>query len=273
MGGIRRLRRPCRVGRTTILGAPSGRQRRSMTIAIVLAAGKGTRMRSHLPKVAHRLAGIPIILHIHAAIVELGDCRPLYVLGHQHEIVRAMLPADAATVLQEEQRGTGHAVQVALTALPDNCDEVLVLYGDVPLLASDTLAALRLHHRSSGANLTMLSAEVEDPTGYGRVVRGPDGMPRAIVEQKWLSAEQTALKEINTGLYVIQAAWLRQTLAALPKHADGEVYLTDLAELAANDGGLAVMTGGLPEEVLGINDRVALAGAEQVMRGRIARRL
>ena len=134
-----------------------------MTIAIVLAAGKGTRMRSHLPKVAHRLAGVPIILHIHAAIVELGDCTPLYVLGHQHEIVRAMLPAGAATVLQEEQRGTGHAVQVALPALPDDCDEVLVLYGDVPLLASGTLAALRRHHRSSGANLTVLSAEMTIP--------------------------------------------------------------------------------------------------------------
>ncbi|HVC81244.1 MAG TPA: bifunctional UDP-N-acetylglucosamine diphosphorylase/glucosamine-1-phosphate N-acetyltransferase GlmU [Chloroflexota bacterium] len=243
------------------------------TIAIVLAAGKGTRMRSQLPKVAHRLAGVPIILHIHAAIVESGDCTPLYVLGHQHEIVRAILPAGAATVIQEEQRGTGHAVQVAMSALPDDCDEVLVLYGDVPLLAGETLAALRRHHRRSGANLTVLSAEMDDPTGYGRVVRGPDGAPLAIVEQKWLSAEQTALREINTGLYVIKADWLRRALATLPQHGDGEVYLTDLAELAATDGGLAVMTGGRPEEVLGINDRVALAGAEQVMRGRIARRL
>ncbi|HEY8286808.1 MAG TPA: bifunctional UDP-N-acetylglucosamine diphosphorylase/glucosamine-1-phosphate N-acetyltransferase GlmU [Chloroflexota bacterium] len=244
-----------------------------MTIAIVLAAGKGTRMRSHLPKVAHRLAGVPIILHIHAAIVEMGDCTPLYVLGHQHEIVRAMLPTDAATILQEEQRGTGHAVQVAISAIPADCDEVLVLYGDVPLLATQTLEALRRYHRSNGANLTVLSAEVDDPTGYGRVVRDTDGLPRAIVEQKLTSAEQTAIKEINTGLYVIKAAWLRAALSSLPRHTDGEVYLTDLAELAAREGGLAVMTGGLPEEVLGINDRVALAGAEQVMRGRIARRL
>ncbi|MGH2410780.1 MAG: bifunctional UDP-N-acetylglucosamine diphosphorylase/glucosamine-1-phosphate N-acetyltransferase GlmU, partial [Chloroflexota bacterium] len=190
-----------------------------------------------------------------------------------HEIVRAILPADAATVLQEEQRGTGHAVQVAVSALPEDCDEVLVLYGDVPLLAAQTLEALRRHHRRSGANLTLLSAEVDDPGGYGRVVRDATGLPRAIVEQKWVSAEQTAIREINTGLYVINAAWLRQALSALPRHADGEVYLTDLAEQAAIQGGLAVMTGGLPEEVLGINDRAALAGAERVMRRRIARRL
>ena len=244
-----------------------------MTIAIVLAAGKGTRMRSRLPKVAHKLAGVPMILHIHAAIVEMGDCTPFYVLGHQSEIVRAMLPADALAVIQEDQRGTGHAVQVAASALPADCEEVLVLYGDMPLLTTGTLSALRSHHRSSGASLTLLSAELDNPAGYGRVVRDSTGAPRAVVEHKWLSGEDIGIREINTGLYVINAAWLRRALPGLPRHGDGELYLTDLVEHAAGEGALSVMTGGLPEEVLGINDRVALAGAEHVMRGRIARRL
>lgn len=244
-----------------------------MTIAIVLAAGKGTRMRSHLPKVAHRLAGVPLILHIHATIVELGDCTPLYVLGHQHEVVRAMLPEGAATVIQAEQRGTGHAVRVALEALAADCEEVIILYGDMPLLTTDTLATLRRHHRETGARLTLLSAEMADPTGYGRVVRDDAGAPQAVVEQKWLAPGQEAIREINTGLYVIDATWLRQALDALPLHPDGEIYLTDLVEQAANDQGLAVIAGGVPEEVLGINDRVGLATAERVMRARIATRL
>ncbi|MGH2387795.1 MAG: bifunctional UDP-N-acetylglucosamine diphosphorylase/glucosamine-1-phosphate N-acetyltransferase GlmU [Chloroflexota bacterium] len=244
-----------------------------MTIAIVLAAGKGTRMRSHLPKPAHKLAGIPLILHIHAAIVELGDCTPLYVLGHQHEVVRAMLPADSLTVLQEEQRGTGHAVQTAMGALPAQCDEVFVLYGDMPLLGTQTLTDLRAHHRLAGAKLTLLSADVAEPSGYGRIIRDAGGVPQQVIEEKWLTAAQREMREINTGLYVIDVAWLRQALEALPRHLDGELYLTDLAEAAAKQGVLSVMTGGAPEEVLGINDRAALAAAERVMRRRIADRL
>ena len=244
-----------------------------MTIAIVLAAGKGTRMRSHLPKVAHKLAGVPLILHIHAAIVELGDCTPLYVLGHQHDVVRSILPADTDTVIQEEQRGTGHAVQTAIAALPDTCDEVFILYGDIPLLTTRTLTALRDYHRRAGAGLTLLSAVVDDPDGYGRIIRDTAGEPREIIEQKWLTVGQREIREINTGLYVVDVVWLRQALDALPKHPDGELYLTDLAESAAKVGGLAILTGGVAEEVLGINDRVGLAAAERVMRRRIADRL
>jgi bifunctional UDP-N-acetylglucosamine pyrophosphorylase/glucosamine-1-phosphate N-acetyltransferase len=244
-----------------------------MTIAIVLAAGKGTRMRSHLPKVAHKLAGVPLILHIHAAVVELDDCIPLYVLGHQHEVVQAMLPAGARTVLQEDQRGTGHAVQTAMAGIPEACDEVLILYGDMPLLTTQTFARLRDQHRQAGAKLTLLSAEVEAPDGYGRIIRDSDGMPQEIVEQKWLTPLQREIREINTGLYVADPVWLRQALDALPKHPDGEIYLTDLAEAAATINGLAVLNEGIAEEVLGINDRIALAAAERVMRRRIAERL
>ncbi len=244
-----------------------------MTIAIVLAAGKGTRMRSHLPKVAHKLAGVPLILHIHAAVVELGDCTPLYVLGHQHDVVREMLPADVQTVIQEEQRGTGHAVQTAMGGVPEACDEVLILYGDMPLLTTQTFARLRDHHRQSGAKLTLLSAEVDTPDGYGRIVRDAAGRPREIIEQKWLTPLQREIREINTGVYVANPAWLRDALDALPKHPDGEVYLTDLAEAAAKLGGLAVLNEGIAEEILGINDRIALAAAERIMRRRIADRL
>jgi bifunctional UDP-N-acetylglucosamine pyrophosphorylase/glucosamine-1-phosphate N-acetyltransferase len=214
-----------------------------------------------------------LILHIHAAVVELGDCTPLYVLGHQHEVVRAMLPADALTVLQEDQRGTGHAVQTAMGGLPEACDEVLILYGDMPLLTTRTFAQLRDHHRLRGAVFTLLSAEVDEPAGYGRIIRDSDGAPKEIVEQKWLTPLQRDIREINTGVYVADPAWLRQALDTLPKHPDGEIYLTDLAEAAAKVGGLAVLNEGPAEEVLGINDRVALASAERVMRRRIAERL
>jgi bifunctional UDP-N-acetylglucosamine pyrophosphorylase/glucosamine-1-phosphate N-acetyltransferase len=244
-----------------------------MTIAIVLAAGKGTRMRSHLPKVAHKLAGVPLILHIHAALVELGDCTPLYVLGHQHDVVRAMLPTDARTLIQEEQRGTGHAVQTAMGGVPDSCDELLILYGDMPLLTTRTFARLRDHHRQAGAKLTLLSAEVEAPDGYGRIIRDAEGVPREIIEQKWLTPLQREIREINTGEYVADPAWLRKALDALPRHPDGEIYLTDLAEAAAKLGGLAILNEGIAEEVLGINDRIALAAAERIMRRRIADRL
>jgi bifunctional UDP-N-acetylglucosamine pyrophosphorylase/glucosamine-1-phosphate N-acetyltransferase len=244
-----------------------------MTIAIVLAAGKGTRMRSHLTKVAHKLAGIPLILHIHAAVVELDDCTPLYVLGHQHEVVQAMLPSGAHTVRQEEQRGTGHAVQTAMAGIPESCEEVLILYGDMPLLTTQTFALLRDHHRQANSKLTLLSAEVGAPHGYGRIIRDRDGKPTRIIEQKWLTASQIEIREINTGVYVADAVWLRQALGALPKHPDGEIYLTDLAEAAAKVSGLAVLNEGKADEVLGINDRIALAAAERVMRRRIGERL
>jgi bifunctional UDP-N-acetylglucosamine pyrophosphorylase/glucosamine-1-phosphate N-acetyltransferase len=246
---------------------------RMSTVAIILAAGKGMRMRSRLPKVAHRLAGRPLIAHVHAAVTAVPAVTPLYVLGYQHEAIQALLPEDVLVVLQEEPRGTGHALQCALSALPADCEEVLVLYGDMPLLSSATLEGLRQAHRDRGALLTLLSCEVAAPFGYGRVVRDAAGAPVAVVEEKELTDDQRTLTEINTGVYAIRASWLPEALAALPEHGDGEYYLTDLVADAARAGGLHVVVGDAPEEVVGINDRRQLADAEQVLRVRINREL
>jgi bifunctional UDP-N-acetylglucosamine pyrophosphorylase/glucosamine-1-phosphate N-acetyltransferase len=226
-------------------------------------------MRSHLPKVAHRLAGQPLIAHVHAAITALPDVTPLYVLGYQQEAVRALLPEDVLIVLQEEPHGTGHALQCALHALPADCEEVLVLYGDMPLIAPATLEGLRAAHRARGALLTLLSCEVAAPFGYGRVVRDAAGVPLAVVEEKELSEPQRTITEINTGVYAPRPSWRPPVLAALPEHGDGEYYLTDLVARAAQAGGLQVLCEAVPEEVLGINDRRQLAEAERVLRARI----
>ena len=242
------------------------------TVAIVLAAGKGTRMHSHLPKVAHRVAGMPMIIHVHATVLALGDVEPLYVIGHAYETVRALLPNDAHTVLQAEQRGTGHAVAEALPEVPIDTEEIVVLYGDMPLITAETLQSLRHYHREQGAELTMLSAILTSPQGYGRVVRDTAGLPQEIVEEKWLTAEQRTIREVNTGIYVISAAWLRASIASLPVHADNELYLTDLVSVAAQQRGLAMLPTESSDEVLGVNDRLALAQAEGIMRRRVNER-
>lgn len=240
-----------------------------MTVAIVLAAGKGTRMKSDLPKVAHKVAGLPMIAHLQRTISSVPDLAPLYVLGHGHEIVRELLPAEVHVVLQAEQRGTGHAVSIALAALDASCSEVLILYGDMPLVTAAALARLRDLHRESGAAVTVQSAIVQRPLGYGRIVRDAAGAPTAIVEDKWLSEDQRAIDEINTGLYVIDVPWLRSALPALPRHGDDEVYLTDVAEMAAVSGRLTVALSEAADDFMGINDRAGLAAAEAIMRRRV----
>ena len=240
-----------------------------MTIAIVLAAGKGTRMKSALPKVAHKVAGLSMIEHVQRTIATVPDLTALYVVGYGHEVVRDLLPEGAQIALQPEQRGTGHAVSVAMAGLDEDCTEVMVLYGDMPLVTAQTLIQLRALHREHGATVTVQSTYVEQPRGYGRIVRDADGMPLAIVEDKWLSDAQTAINEVNTGLYVIGARWLRDTLASLPSHGDDEVYLTDVVEVAAAQGGLQVVPARSAQEFVGINDRIGLAHAEGIMRRRV----
>ncbi len=240
-----------------------------MTVAIVLAAGKGTRMKSALPKVAHKVAGLAMIEHVHRAVASVPDLTPLYVIGHEHEIVRGLLPADVETAVQHEQRGTGHAVSIALAAISAPCTELMVLYGDMPLITAETLINLRARHREHGATLTVQSAYVARPDGYGRIIRDPGGAPLAIVEDKWLTETQRMINEINTGLYVIDAQWLEDTMPTLPRHGDDEIYLTDAAELAAAAGGLLVVPGASADEFVGINDRIGLAHAEAIMRRRV----
>jgi len=236
---------------------------------IVLAAGEGTRMHSATPKVLHRIGGRTLLAH---AIVAARSPEPDHlavVVRHERDRVAAEVhEVDPKAVVadQDEIRGTGRAVQCALHALPELSGTVVVTYGDVPLLAPETLAGLVAEHERSRNAVTVLTAEVGDPTGYGRVLRGPGGEVTGIVEHADADAAQRAVREINSGIYAFDAAVLRGALERIgTDNAQGEVYLTDVLGIARADGGR--VRAQLIEDlwqVEGVNDRVQLArlGAE-----------
>lgn len=247
------------------------------TVALVLAAGKGTRMQSSMIKVLHPLAGQPMLFHILDSLGSISSIQPLVVLGHQAEAVRHALTLAnrfPTIALQEQQLGTGHAVSIALPVVAMGTRDVLIVPGDTPLLQTSTLASLRQEHRDSGAVITLLSCLVDNPSGYGRIIRDDSGAPLAITEHKELPEHQWAIREINAAVYCIDAAWLRAALPHLPRHGDGEYYLPDLVA-AAHQQELRVQVICLPNavDVLGVNDRVQLADAEAIVRGRINQRL
>ena len=247
-----------------------------MTTAIViLAAGKGTRMKSNLPKVLHPLAGRPMIAYSLDLARALSDLPPVVIVGHKAEEVKAAVGNRATFVEQTEQLGTGHAVMQAEAALAGRADTVMVYAADMPLLTPATLQHLRRAHAKSGAAVTMLSVIAEDPRGFGRVVRGKDGGALAIVEEIEATEEQKAIRELNAGVYCFDAAWLWPALHRLqPSPRKGEYYLTDLVGLAVADGRrVEVVTTQTPEEALGVNTRVHLAEAEAVVRRRKNREL
>jgi bifunctional UDP-N-acetylglucosamine pyrophosphorylase/glucosamine-1-phosphate N-acetyltransferase len=246
----------------------------SPTAAIVLAAGEGTRMRSALPKVLHRVAGRPLVEHAVRAVAGLDPKYLVVVVGHGRDAVQAHL-RELATALgreilsavQAQQRGTGDAVRVALAELPPELSgTVLVSYGDVALLDTATLAGLVAEHHRAGHAVTVLSAVLADPTGYGRVLRDASGAVTGIVEHRDATAAQRAVNEINSGVFAFDAEVLRQALDGLrPTNSQGEQYLTDVLG-AAWERGLAVGAYQCPDPslVAGVNDRVQLAtvGAE-----------
>ena len=240
---------------------------------VILAAGQGQRMRSSLPKVLHLLAGRPLLSYVVAAANALGAERVHVVHGHGGGIVReAMAAADVDWVEQREQLGTGHAVALAMAGIPDDAT-VLVLYGDVPLVNRTTLHDTTTLASDSG--IALVTAVVADPSGYGRIVRGPDGQVRGIVEEGDADDEQRAIAEINTGILAAHAGRLRGWLRGLSRdNAQGEHYLTDVIALAVEDG-LSVRT--VPpeaiEEVLGVNDRAELAALERFQQRRLAEEL
>ena len=239
---------------------------------VILAAGQGKRMQSALPKVLHPLAGRPLLAHVLVAARALKPARMCVVYGHGGEQVpEAMRAADLSFVRQEPQLGTGHAVQQALPQL-DTRTDTLVLYGDVPLIAAATLEALC---SGSGERLKILTAEVAEPRGYGRIVRNAQGAITAIVEEKDASAQQREICEINTGIMLLPAARLARWLDQLSnENAQREYYLTDVVALAVNDGvrieSCAPQT---PDEILGVNSLRQLADLERVYRARTADRL
>lgn len=249
---------------------------RSLAV-IVLAAGQGTRMKSSLPKVLHRIGGRPLVGHVLDHALALTPERIVVVVRHERDLVASAV-ADAApgvvVVDQDEIPGTGRAVELALDALDDFAGDVLVLSGDVPLLEAETLAALVAGHRDREAAATVLSAIVDDATGYGRVIRDADGAVSRIVEQKDATADEASVTEINAGVYVFQATALRAHLSLVgTANAQGEKYLTDVVALL-RDSRLVVAASSAPDAgaALGVNDRVQLSEAARLLNARTVRR-
>ncbi|AYF97168.1 bifunctional UDP-N-acetylglucosamine diphosphorylase/glucosamine-1-phosphate N-acetyltransferase GlmU [Protaetiibacter intestinalis] len=232
---------------------------------IVLAAGEGTRMRSRRAKVLHPIAGLPMIAHVLTTARHLEPAYVEVVVRHQRDEVAACVTeysADAVVVDQDEVPGTGRAVELAVAALPADFDgEVVVISGDVPLLDTDTLAALVAQHRAAAASATILSAVLDDATGYGRIVRDADGAVRAIVEHKDASEAELALTEVNSGSYVFAASALRELLPQVGlANAQGEKYLTDVvALLRAASAPVAAVPVADSWRVAGVNDRAQLS--------------
>ena len=236
---------------------------------VILAAGQGTRMRSTLPKVLHRLAGKPMVCHVLDTARELEAQRLHVVVGHGAEQVREALSGYSLNfALQAEQKGTGHAVAQALDGLGDG--KVLILYGDVPLIRRETLAALLA--QVSETRMGLLSVTLDDPTGYGRIVRDANNEVVAIVEQKDASASELAIRECNTGIMAMTAAQLGRWLPQLSAdNAQGEYYLTDVIAMAAAEGiAIATAQPAEPQEVEGVNNRLQLARLERAYQARIA---
>ena len=257
--------------------------------AIVLAAGKGTRMRSTLPKVLHPVAGLPLLAHVLNAIDSIPSTaafaplnstittqRPIVVLGHEAEQVEDKIGPRCHYALQEEQLGTAHAVLAAentaqeLNPVPQT---ILVCYGDTPLISGQILARVLIEHLTSQATLTFLTAITENPSDFGRVVRNTDGSVREIVEMKRATEEQRRINEVNSGVYCFDQSWLWPALHMLPMNASGEYYLTDLVAVASSQGCKIASVSGSFDETIGINDRVQLAAAECILRARVRERL
>jgi bifunctional UDP-N-acetylglucosamine pyrophosphorylase/glucosamine-1-phosphate N-acetyltransferase len=236
---------------------------------ILLAAGQGTRMRSALPKVLHPLAGKPLFLHSLGTAQELNPERVAIVIGHHAEAVQQACPGgDVAWVIQERQLGTGHAVLCANEAFRDFAGDVLILSGDVPLIGKGTLLAMIERHRSKHATMTLLTGLLDQPSGYGRILRGGDGALYAIVEEKDASDEQRKIREVNAGVYVASAEFLFPALVAVQNNnQQGEYYLPDIVAIGIEQGKrIETVAVDDPREMLGVNTREELAFMEKHLR-------
>jgi UDP-N-acetylglucosamine diphosphorylase/glucosamine-1-phosphate N-acetyltransferase len=243
--------------------------------AVILAAGEGTRMKSDLAKVLHEINGQPMIVHVLEALSEVAPEKTIIIIGHQAEAVREKLSASDVRfsgldfALQRERLGTGHAVQQAEPALEGFNGTIMVLTGDTPLLRRATLAEFIRFHRESGASATVMSAEVDDASGYGRILRDENGDLLGIVEHKDATEEQRRIGEYNSGMFCFESDILFPALGRVDrKNVQGEYYLTDIMGILRSDGKrVAVFKIADAGEVMGINDRDQLAEAERMMKG------
>ncbi|MFP4472859.1 MAG: bifunctional N-acetylglucosamine-1-phosphate uridyltransferase/glucosamine-1-phosphate acetyltransferase [Candidatus Omnitrophota bacterium] len=236
-----------------------------------MAAGKGTRMKSDLPKVLHPVCGRPMLNYVLDAVKAAGSLKQYVVVGHQADHVTRILPDTSQAVEQKKLLGTADAVKTALKQLPSNSGDILITCGDTPLLTAKTLKALVKSHRQTGASCTILTSVVEDSTGYGRVVRGIDGDPVVIREERDANPDERRILEINTGVYCFKASSLRKAIADVKMNVrKKEYYLTDVVEImAARRWKIAAYETEDPSEGWGVNDKIALARCGEVIRYRI----
>ena len=239
--------------------------------AVILAAGQGKRMRSSLPKVLHPLAGWPMVRYVLEAARTAGFQRCVVVVGPDAGAVRDALGDGVEYVEQAEPLGTGHAVTQTQDAV-DGAEHLLVLNGDVPLITEGTLARLAMAHQQQQADLTFLTAQMEDLGAYGRVLRDDDGRVTDVVEAAERAGIAAGPAEINAGQYCFRAGWLWPKLQGLPQSDNGEYFLTSLVSAAVRESAALVPVSAEPDEVRGINDRAQLAEVEALMRRRINRR-
>jgi len=240
------------------------------TDVVILAAGEGTRMLSTLPKPLHPLLGKPLIEYVLEASESLSEKSPVMVVGHGADLIKDSLGERVRYVEQAELLGTGHAVQQAEELLSEYSDQVLILYGDMPLISQDTLRAIIETQGSHDGPMTILTVESADPRGFGRIKRDSGGNIQAIVEEADASPEELLITELNAGIYCFRSDWLWPSLNKLGLSPKGEYYLTDLVSLAAGEGlSIKSVLAGDPDELIGINTRVHLAESSQILRKRI----
>lgn len=241
-----------------------------MLKAVILAAGQGTRMKSRLPKVVHKVMGKCMVEHVITAAKEAGAEEICVVVGHGADIVKSEITSDVTFVMQDKQLGTGHAVKCAKDFIGTE-GETLILFGDTPLITGESLSQLVKTHRFAGNAITVLSATIDNPTGYGRIIRDLDGSFLKSVEHKDATEEERLCHEINSGMYVFESAELYEALDLLKNdNAQGEYYLPDTL-MIIKDKGLKVdaMVVDDATEIEGVNSRIQLAHAEEVMKLRI----
>ena len=242
-----------------------------MFTSVILAAGMGTRMKSKMPKVLHTVCGKPLSKWVIDASKAAGADKVCAVVGHKAETVKEVLGDVCEFALQAEQKGTGHAVMQAIDVIKNSKGEVVILNGDTPLITAETINKAIEYHKNNDNQATVITAILDDATGYGRIVRDNDGSVLKIVEQKDASEEENKINEVNSGMYVFDAQSLVYALDKItPNNAQGEYYLTDTLEILLSAGkkigGYAISDN---DEIRGINDRVQLNEAEKIMQKRI----
>lgn len=238
--------------------------------SIILAAGKGTRMKSKIPKVLHKVCGTEMVNHVVNIAIKAGCSENVVILGHEAQMVKDNLQKDVKTAIQEEQLGTGHAVMMAKDNIKED-DKIVVLCGDTPLIKESTLQRLFDYHKENKCVATVLTTKVDNPTGYGRLIRDSNKDVLKIVEQKDATEEEAKVNEINSGIYCFDGKELKKSLSKISNNNNqGEYYLTDVIEILKNEGcKVGAYEGSTIEELMGVNSRVDLQRAENILKNRI----